>query len=56
MVNLEERTQHFDVNGVFKAPLHYTHASAIQTRDGYHLDLAGMVGFDESGKLVIANA
>ena len=46
----------YDIQGVFKAPLCYSHVTVVPTVDGYFLELSGMIGFDEQGKLVDENA
>lgn len=51
-----EKIKSIDVNGVFKAQLHYAHVSVVSAGDGYFLELAGMVGFDQAGKLVSGSA
>ena len=44
------------IQGVFEAPLHCSHVTVVPTIDGYFLELSGMIGFDEQGKLVDENA
>ena len=41
----------FDVDGIFKAPLHYAHVVAIDNGANRLLKLSGMIGFDKDGKI-----
>jgi len=53
---MTKNIQNIDIPGIFKAPLQYSHVTIIPETQGYLLELSGMIGFNEQGKLVSDNA